>query len=66
MKKASEATSLKPVVPYWVLVVLWLGASGVILWYAIRQWTSSDWIVMSIVAALAIGLYFGEKGAPRR
>lgn len=65
-RHADGATRPKPVVPYWILVAGWVAISAIALWYGGVRWTPSEVTVVSIVAALAIGVYIGEEGAKRK
>jgi len=66
MKNADEADRPKPVVPYWILVAGWVVISAIALWYGVSRWTAAEAAVVAIVAALALGVYIGEKGATRK
>lgn len=66
MKNADKSIHAKPVIPYWVLIAVWLAAGSAALWYGDWSWTPREVAGLAVVAALAIGIYVGERGARRK
>lgn len=70
MKNEDDASGSHTSASQWCCIVLFVATiAGLILWSLVstwKPWTKSELAIVSIVAALALGVYIGEKGATRK
>jgi len=65
--KATDAQGAKSVIPYWVLISIWLLVVAWAAWQVFTShWSGYDIAVVAVVAAFIGGLYIGEKDHRRR